>query len=205
MSTSDHSSSHDKHHIYRILGLERTTDAEKVERCRDPPKQDVFYNNCPNVHQPQRQFAAPNNFLNAYERENQTVVPYKNPIVYQPIGQIAAPGRQSLHYLKQLYGPVLEDCDEIRRKIRECTYTEMSKRGFARVINVHPISLRRFLGQKGFNKGADNKVYPAAYYYFEIMRLSHREEKSEHRLLSEKHYPNGYEPTKRFRPERRKF
>ncbi|KAJ6640010.1 hypothetical protein Bhyg_12759 [Pseudolycoriella hygida] len=328
--TSDNSSSHDKHHIYRILGLEKTTDTENVESCREPPNQSAAFDSSPNIHQPQGQLLAPSNFLNAYERYNQIVafyyyasvrqpfgipnvnqpqrqvgtpynialaferpnqtvfshyyanvrhpqwqvgapfgiynvnqpqrqvgtsyntahtferqdqivLPYKNPTVDQPSGQIAASGncpyvsepqslsdapdilqqlddipnsadspkffdRQSLPDLKKSYGPVIDDCDEVRRKIREYIFKiSCDATTFARAINVHPSSLTHFLRQKGFGGGAGSKVYPAAYYHFEKMRIDHHEGISKHRKWSEEWYPDGYELTTNHAPIRRKF
>ncbi|KAJ6640009.1 hypothetical protein Bhyg_12758 [Pseudolycoriella hygida] len=328
--TSSNSSSHDKHHIYRILGLEKTTDTENVESCREPPNQSAAFDSSPNIHQPQGQFLAPSNFLNAYERYNQIVapyyyasvrqpfgipnvnqpqrqvgtpynialaferpnqtvfshnyanvrhpqwqvgapfgiynvnqpqrqvgtsyntahtferqdqivLPYKNPTVDQSSGQIAAYGncpyvsepqslsdapdilqqlddipnsanspeifdRQSVRRFKQLYGPVFDDCDEVRRKIKEYIFKiSSSETTFARAINVHPASLKHFLGQEGFNRGAGSIAYPAAYYHFEKMRIDHHEGKSENRRMSEKRFPYGYELTRDYVPTWWKF
>ncbi|KAJ6640005.1 hypothetical protein Bhyg_12754, partial [Pseudolycoriella hygida] len=178
----------------------RTTDTGNNEKCRKPPNQSAAFYNSHNVHQPQRQFAIPNNFLNACKLENQILVPYNYPTVNQPQWQVRAPysiahvlGRERLSYLKRLYGPVFEDCDEVRRKIREYISTNSANVAkFARAINVYSESLRHFLNQKGFDNGAGSIAYPATYYYFEKMRMDHEEEKSEHRLWSEKHYPHGY-------------
>ncbi|KAJ6648546.1 hypothetical protein Bhyg_03776, partial [Pseudolycoriella hygida] len=130
-----------------------------------------------------------------------------------PQWQVGAPysiahvlGRQRLTYLKQLYGPVFEDCDEVRRNISEYMSTNSTNVAtFSLVINVQHQSLKQFLAQKGFDIGAGSLAYPAAYYYFEIMRLSHREEKSRHRLESEKHYLYGYGLTRGSDKARRKF
>ncbi|KAJ6640004.1 hypothetical protein Bhyg_12753 [Pseudolycoriella hygida] len=243
-----------------------TNDTRSVGGCCEPPSQSAVFYNFPNVHQTQRQFAAPNIFpkafdnitnayqsrwqfdayhdiSNAFEPQDEIVAPYNKPTVCHPLGQIAASAncpnvsepqslsdapdilqqlddipnsanspkfidRQSLHRLERLYGPVFDDCNEVRRKIREYIFKISSNVAtFARAINVHHGSLGNFLfsRRKFFNYGAGSKVYPAAYYYFEEMRIAHHEEKSTHRLESEKHYLNGYQLTTNYTPKLRKF
>ncbi|KAJ6640000.1 hypothetical protein Bhyg_12749 [Pseudolycoriella hygida] len=195
-----------------------------------PQLQDGAPNGFPNDNQPQRQFDALYDISNDFEQQsNEIVAPYNNPSVYHPLGQIAASAncpnvsepqsltdaldilqqlddipnsanspkffdRQRLRHLRQLYGPVFDDCNEVRRNIKEYIFKISSNEAtFARAINVHPKSLYRFLRQQRSNRGAGSIVYPAAYYYFEEMRIDHHEGKSRHRLDREKHCPNGYD------------
>ncbi|KAJ6642000.1 hypothetical protein Bhyg_06945, partial [Pseudolycoriella hygida] len=160
-----------------------------------------LYNN-PTVYQPLGQFAASGNWQNVSEPQSLIDAPD----ILQQLDDVPYSAncpkffdRQSQLYLKRLYGPVFDDCDEVRRKIREYIFTSCPNAWtFTRAINVHHGSLKDFLHRrwKFFNHGAGSKVYPAAYYYFERMRVDHEEEKSKHRLWSEKHYPDGYDLTK---------
>ncbi|KAJ6640029.1 hypothetical protein Bhyg_12778 [Pseudolycoriella hygida] len=172
--------------------------------------QTVVSYNYANVRQPQWQVGATYNIAHAIERQDQIGVHCNNSTVHQPLGQIAASGncpnvpepqsnsadcpkffdRENLPNLKELYGPVFDDCDEVRRKIREYrSPIHPNASMFARAINVHRERLYSFLRLKGFDNGATYELYPFAYYFFEMRRLDRQEEKSVHRLQSEKNFP----------------
>ncbi|KAJ6639280.1 hypothetical protein Bhyg_12023 [Pseudolycoriella hygida] len=144
--------------------------------------------NCPNVSEPQSLSDAPDILQQLDDIPNSA----NSPKIFD---------RQSVRRFERLYGPVFDDCEEVRRKIKEYIFKISAKEStFARAIKVHHRSLIHFLGQEGSNRGAGNIAYPAAYYYFEKMRIAHHEEKSEHRKCSEKRFPNGYELTRDYVP-----
>ncbi|KAL0573036.1 hypothetical protein V5O48_008929 [Marasmius crinis-equi] len=97
--------------------------------------------------------------------------------------------------------PIFDSCDEIRSKIEDhFEETGMTKAAFLRDISraafpsasppikIQTKQLSDFSEMYGATTGNANRVYYAAYVYFEKKRLSEGTGKSEHRLRMEKEW-----------------
>eukprot|EP00899_Mesostigma_viride_P006153 jgi/Mesvir1/15539/Mv03189-RA.1 len=89
--------------------------------------------------------------------------------------------------------PVFDDCDEVRRKINMFLATEvMTQAAFLRALGgINNNSLRRFLSYGGKDGGAGQDIYPAAYRFFEKLRIANGEEKSSARRRNERDLPSS--------------
>jgi len=89
-------------------------------------------------------------------------------------------------------GPVFDDCAEIREKIRAFLASgRMTKTGFLKELKVNSNSLRRFMEYEGLTRGASGRLYPAAYRFFESLRILEGRPKTMHRVGAEVVFPNG--------------
>ena len=89
--------------------------------------------------------------------------------------------------------PVFDDCNQVRTSIMTFLNTKvMTQAAFCRAVSANSNSLRQFLAFKGKDKGAGHGIYPAAYRFFEKLRIAEGEPKSKSRLKNEKDHPLGF-------------
>ncbi|KAF5345154.1 hypothetical protein D9758_009643 [Tetrapyrgos nigripes] len=101
--------------------------------------------------------------------------------------------------------PVFNSCNVIRQKIHEhLSETGTSKAQFLRDIacaaypnktptpKIQSKQLQDFLGYEGASAGNSNRVFYAAYVYFEKKRISEGKPKSAHREAMERQWPDGF-------------
>ena len=87
---------------------------------------------------------------------------------------------------------VFDSCDEVRTKILQFLDAEkVSKAAFARALDVTAPPVTNFLDKTGKRAGAGSHVYPAAYRFFERLRLMRDEPKTAARKRNEKKWPDG--------------
>ncbi|KAI5800222.1 hypothetical protein DFH27DRAFT_73510 [Peziza echinospora] len=97
----------------------------------------------------------------------------------------------------EMYIPIYDDCNEIRRKIRAFfsnnnTEYRCTQKYFLEVIgNVNSNSYRRFMAAKGEGGGAENGTYTGSYVFFEKKRVWEGKPKGKKRLDAEVQYPEG--------------
>ncbi|KDQ20143.1 hypothetical protein BOTBODRAFT_27553 [Botryobasidium botryosum FD-172 SS1] len=90
--------------------------------------------------------------------------------------------------------PVYDDCNDIRRKIRELQKTPGFKvtHWLKEIGGINNNSMGRFMKDSGPNAGATNGTYVAAYKYFEKVRIAEGKKKTPKRLRNEDEHPNGF-------------
>ena len=82
--------------------------------------------------------------------------------------------------------PIYEDCNEIRRKIKQfLTTARMTQTAWLRLLECNSNSYRRFMLQRGPFGGCHNGVYAGAARFFESLRILERRTKSVMRLKEE--------------------
>jgi hypothetical protein len=91
-------------------------------------------------------------------------------------------------------GPVYDSCNEVRRKIRALLRKgETSIAAFLRELGgVNSNSYRQFMQMKDPMQGSGNRIYPAAYHFFERRRLAEGKPKSKLRQESEAAFQHGH-------------
>lgn len=94
------------------------------------------------------------------------------------------------------HSPVFDTCNEVRRKIRAHLRKGDTIAAFLRELGgINSNSYRQFMAMKKPLQGSGNRIYPAAYHYFEKRRLAERKPKSKLRLESESAFPQGHSLT----------
>jgi len=90
--------------------------------------------------------------------------------------------------------PVYDDCNDVRRKIRELQKSADFKvtHWLQEIGGINTNSLSRFMRDTGATIGASNGTYPAAYKYFEKVRIAEGKKKTPKRIRNEMEHPNGF-------------
>ncbi|KAF8587504.1 hypothetical protein K439DRAFT_1338089, partial [Ramaria rubella] len=88
-----------------------------------------------------------------------------------------------------------DDCNEIRRKIRLLQKEPGFKitHWLRDIGGINSNSFNRFMKASGPTGGAENGVYPAAYKYFEKVRIASGKKKTSKREQNEQSHPSGLE------------
>ncbi|GIQ81593.1 hypothetical protein KIPB_002574 [Kipferlia bialata] len=82
--------------------------------------------------------------------------------------------------------PVYDCCDTVRQKINRFIISSgVTMAAFLRCIDINSGSWAAFSKMKGAGAGAANAIYPAAYRFFEQLRLKDNKPKSKKRLEAE--------------------
>jgi hypothetical protein len=92
-------------------------------------------------------------------------------------------------------GPVYDNCDRIRSRIREFLAEGIvTLTGWLKFIgNINNKAYHVFMGYDGKGAGASNGIYPAAYWFFEQKRVMEGQPKSDFRIKAEENWgPKGY-------------
>ncbi|KIJ68297.1 hypothetical protein HYDPIDRAFT_173059 [Hydnomerulius pinastri MD-312] len=89
--------------------------------------------------------------------------------------------------------PIYDDCNDVRRKIRALMKTPGWKvtQWLRDIGGINSNSYGRFMKDTGPTAGASNGTYPAAYIYFEKLRIFEGKKKSAKRLKMEDEHPDG--------------
>jgi len=93
-------------------------------------------------------------------------------------------------------GPIYDDCNEIRKKIKAFLGKGLMKHSqFFKILgeNLQHNSFNKFMsfGPERLS-GASNKTYRLAYHFFEKLRLSEGKTKTKKRLKNEAEFPDGF-------------
>ncbi|KAF9479052.1 hypothetical protein BDN70DRAFT_879209 [Pholiota conissans] len=90
--------------------------------------------------------------------------------------------------------PVYDDCAEIRRKIRILQKDPKFKTApwLREIGGINSNSFNRFMQAKKRQDGCGNRIYYAAYVYFEKVRIFEKKKKSKKREENEAEHPEGF-------------
>jgi hypothetical protein len=123
----------------------------------------------------------------AEQREEKKVKRAKGDDLLERMEKIRSEGESNPLYVCP-YGPVEDNCDVVRKKIREfLNEGTVTLTGWLKFIgNISNVSYNNFMSYTGSGVGYLNGTYRAAYWFFEQKRVMEGQPKSKERIEKEK-------------------